>query len=165
MNVLVKMLITGGKDTDYRYDKEWGTLVRIWDVKKKYSRDDKVYLYFSDMVTVTLATADAEKKNPDFLTDRDCPIIWHFSSTNIANQGRWMNQVTKEWCEAVNPERIRVVWLPMNKPGINTNYATDVLEVADCWIKMKDLGRRYSKSVRVAKNHGCQETSRTRPRH
>jgi len=47
-------------------------------------------------------------------------------------------------------ERIRVVWLPMNKPGIDTNYATDVLEVADCWIKMKDLGRKYNKSVRVA---------------
>ena len=55
MNVLVKLLITGGKNTDYRYDKEWGTVVRIWDIKP-YPSNQTVFLDFSDMVMVTLAT-------------------------------------------------------------------------------------------------------------
>jgi len=123
--------------------------VRIWDARP-YPSNQTVFLFFSDMVSMTMATADAEKKNPEYLTDKECPIVWHFTSTSIANQGRWMVAITKEWCDEMDPKRIRVVWLPLNKPGMITTYATDILEIVDIWIKMKGMGKRMHTSVRVA---------------
>ena len=52
------MLIAGGKSTDYKYDKEWGTVVRLWDVRP-YPSNQTVFLFFSDMVSITMAMADA----------------------------------------------------------------------------------------------------------
>jgi len=141
-------MISGGKTTDYRYDREWGVCLRLWDLFP-YPKKDSINIVVSDMVAISLATAEPEI-NANFKTDAQCPIVWHFTQTSIANQGKWLVQIIKEWSEFDKPENIRIIWIPIHRTGSITNYATDIFEVADTMIKVKDVGKKYGISVRTA---------------
>ena len=144
-----KTIIPGGKTTDYRYKKDWGVVVRLWDLFP-YPKNGVVNIVITDLVGISLATAEPELNNIEFKTDQECPIVWHFLQTSIANQGKWLDQIVKEWCEYDRPEKIRIIWIPIHNTGSLTNYATDILEVADVMVKVIDTGKKFGISIRTA---------------
>jgi len=142
-------MFTGGKLVQQRNSQEWGKIERIFDIHP-YPENGVVNLVFTDMMALSLATADPEDTNLDYKTSAQVPIIWHLTNTSIRNQGRWMEQVVMETCQTAKPQKIRVVWIPMNCYSLDTVYATEILEVADLLIKIKIVGRTNGVSVRAA---------------
>jgi len=108
-----------------------------------------VYMVFTDKVALSLATADPEDSNISYKTDAEVPIIWHLTNTTIRNQGRWIEQVVLETCVNNKPDKIRIVWIPLNKTNLETLHGSEVIEVADVMLKLKILGRKNGVSVRA----------------
>jgi hypothetical protein len=104
----------------------------------------------SDITALCMAEAEPEKNSVNYKTDAKVPIVWIFTRTSIVNQGKVLVESVRELNDQLNPERIRVIWMPRNQTGTLTNYARDIFEVADQMIKLKDLGRKIGISVRVA---------------
>ena len=149
MNVCKTKIIPGGKRTQTKMSREYGRIIRMFDVDP-YPYNKILNVVASDVTALCMAESDPEKTVLTYKTDAQVPIVWIFTRTNIANQGKLLVESVQELNEELNPEKIRVIWMPRNQTGTMTNYARDILEVADQMIKLKDLGRRIGISVRVA---------------
>jgi len=140
--------IPGGKKVEIRLNQELGRIERIYDVYP-YPREE-VLIVMTDMVALSLAAAKPEEKDPNYLTDSQVPLLWHFTSCNIANQGRWLEKIVDEICADIKPVKIRIVWMPLHKTGEPINYVKDIMDIADILLKLKVVGRKTGVSVRTA---------------
>ena len=142
------MSIPGGKTVEIRQNKELGRIERVYDVYP-YPREE-IFIMISDTVALSLAAAKPEEKDVNYLTSVEAPILWHFTSTNIANQGRWLEKIVNEVCVDIKPDKIRIVWMPVHKSGEPINYVKDIMDIADILLKLKVIGRKSGVSVRTA---------------
>ena len=133
---------------EIRSSAEWGRIERVYDVHPYPS--EEVFIVITDTVALSLAAAAPEEKDPNYLTDSQAPILWHFTTSTIANQGRWLEKVVSEICEDIKPQKIRIVWIPIHMTGAPINYVTDILDIADILLKLKVVGRKTGVSVRTA---------------
>ena len=98
-----------------------------------------------------MASADPEKNNLDYITDKECPIIWYLMDTDISRQGQVIVDAIDELQETMAGKRIRMIWQPVNgkKSSVETFYKRDIMEVADTMIKIKEKAKRSDIDIRA----------------
>ena len=112
-----------------------------------YPKQDVIYMVFTDLDGLAMATAQPEKNNVDYLTDDDIPILWFLLDTEISKQGRVIKEAIDEFKGQY--EKIRIIWQPINGKSHTTFYKRDIMEIADTMIKIKEKTRRESLDVRA----------------
>ena len=100
---------------------------------------------------LAMASAEPEKNNLDYLTDKECPIIWYLMDTDISRQGKVIKDAIDELQESMDGKRIRMVWQPMNgkKSAVETFYRRDIMEIADTMIRIKEKAKRSDIDIRA----------------
>jgi hypothetical protein len=117
------IFVTGGKRTEFYQSSYSGKTTRVWDMYPYPDDTDAIYIVFTDIDGLAMATADPEKNNLDYLTDKDCPIIWYLMDTDISRQGQVILDAIDEIQEMFSGRRIRLIWQPMNgKKAVETFY-------------------------------------------
>jgi hypothetical protein len=97
-----------------------------------------------------MATADPEKNNLEFITDKECPIIWYLMDTDISRQGQVILDAIDEIQESFYGRRIRMIWQPVNgKKEVKTFYKRDILEIADTMVKIREKTKRSDLDIRA----------------
>ena len=110
----------------------------------------KVYVVLTDIVGLLMATADPEVKKADrYLTEKNLPVIWIFTRTNIAEQGLILRKEMEALYDMTGSRRVRALWLPMHRDSSEYNYTTDVLTVANAMVKIRVRGLRRGFDPRV----------------
>jgi len=105
----------------------------------------------TDIVGISMATADPEMKKADmYMPEEDAPIIWIHTRTNIVGQGRILLEEIESIYKELGKHRIRIILMPIQHDERTTNYHTDIYEIADVMIKVKDLGRRLEIDPKMA---------------
>ena len=144
------IFVAGGKRTEYYQSSYSGRTTRIWDIYPYPDDTDAIYMVFTDIDGLAMATADPEKNNLDYITDKDCPIIWYLMDTDISRQGQVILDAIDEIQESFDGRRIRLIWQPMNgKKGVETFYKRDILEVADTMVKIREKTKRSDLDIRT----------------
>jgi hypothetical protein len=144
------IFVAGDKRTEYYQSSYSGRTIRIWDRYPYPDDTDAIYMVFTDIDGLAMATADPEKNNLEFITDKECPIIWYFMDTDISRQGHVIVDAIDEIQESFNGRRIRMIWQPMNgKTAIETFYKRDILEIADTMVKIREKTKRSDLDIRA----------------
>jgi len=86
----------------------------VWD-EFPYT-NKKIYVVITDIMAMSMATADPEKKKANrYLMDADAPVIWIFTRTSIAGQGRILKQEMETLYNEMGRRSIRALWMPMHR--------------------------------------------------
>jgi hypothetical protein len=98
---------------------------------------------FTDVAGLAMATADPEKNNREYVTDKECPIIWYMMDTDICRQGQVILDAIDEIQKTMGGRKIRMIWQPMmGKTSVETFYKRDILEIADTMLKIREKEKR-----------------------
>ena len=90
---------------------------------------------FTDVDGLAMATAEPEKNNQEYITDKEIPIVWYLMDTEIGRQGRIIQEAIDEF---KGKYKIRIIWQPINGKKFTTFYKRDIMEVADSMVKFRE---------------------------
>jgi len=121
--------------------------MRIWDVDPY--PEETMYLVFTDVDALAMATAQPERNNINYISDEKLPIVWYLMDTDIPNQGIIIEQAIKEMHEWNSKVKLRMIWQPLNGKRHNTFYKKDIIEIADIMVKIKDWGGELEISIKA----------------
>ena len=120
----------------------------MWDTFP-YTSKEVVNLVVTDIDGIAMATAQP-KKNNDYITDDDVPILWYFTDTRICHQRTIILDAISEIQELMGDAKINIIWQPINGKKYDTFYKRDVTEVADTLMKIKKVSYTSRNPVRIA---------------
>ena len=144
------IFVAGGKRTEYSQSPYSGRTTRIWDVYPYTADIDVIYMIFTDIDGLAMATAEPEKNNQEYISDKECPIIWYLMDTDISKQGKVIQDAIDDLRQTQGNRKIRMIWQPINgKKSIDKFYKRDILEIADTMIQIREKTKRDNLNIRT----------------
>ena len=143
---LILKYIAGGKKTQQTFSSYSGKTMRVWDLYP-YPQQDVIYIVFTDIDGLAMATAQPERNNLEYVTDDDIPIVWYFMDTEIGRQGKIIRDAIDEFKGKF--KQVRIIWQPINGKKFTTFYKRDIMEVGDVMIRIKEKMRRENLDIRA----------------
>ncbi len=143
---LILKYIAGGKKTQQTSSSYSGKKMTVWDLYP-YPQQDVIYIVFTDIDGLAMATAQPERNNLEYVTDDDIPIVWYFMDNEIGRQGKIIRDAIDEFKGKF--KQVRIIWQPINGKKFTTFYKRDIMEVGDVMIRIKEKMRREDLDIRA----------------
>jgi len=114
-----------------------------------FNTNQSKFVVLGGMEVRNIAKADPEK-NLGFYTDEQVPILWYACSGSVADQRDILvYEILPDLLVNREQQEAQIVWIPSHTNKAHTNYKTDIAEVLDGVVKLREFNLYHDTRYKV----------------